>query len=71
MNKPHSIIGIPEAERVLRLLGCSGPEAQAALNGIAASLGVATPRDDAAAVRGRLRRHAEDAIRWHGAAAPK
>ena len=67
MSKPHSIVGIPEARKILRLIDGTGPASLAELNSMAAQAGAATPADDAATVIRRMRKIADDAIRLHGA----
>lgn len=66
MSKPHSIVGIPEAHKIHRLIDNAGPASLAELNFLAVQAGAATPADDAETVIRRMRKIADDAIRLHG-----
>lgn len=68
-STPHSFMGIPEAEQVLRLLDRSDSEADSALSSWYTRTFELPQADEypSAEVRNRrLRQAAEDAMRWHG-----
>jgi hypothetical protein len=62
-SKPRTHLGVPEAEKILRLLGQSNSAAGAELNRMAVFYGIASCQNDAGTIARRMRQFAEDTLR--------